>query len=710
MIVYHLTLVESIPTCLARGLLRSEGRRYVFSDWQDVRRMLEAMSLEARSVDEFTAHAVLVLRVDPEMLLPGPVPRAQLPLLLRSDGQRLQAVSQFIETDLDARRIVAIRDAWGNDVSRQFRPEKKGRGAVRRFLAFVRPYWYFVVLATVFGLGKFLLPLFYPLAVGWVVDILTAEPPLPPAERVQRVHHIVFMMIGVNLLWMICCYFRSLFTALAGHGMIRDLRVALFNHVQRLSHQFFAQNQTGSIVSRVVNDIAQAQNFVGSALTNVWMDGSLLFVLLAWLFSIHVKLTLVTLTLMPIFLVSIRLVGSRIRLTSREVQQRVETLSGGLQEKVSGVGIVKSFTREDQELEAFETQANKLYSKVLHSVRLVATNEMIVGFVVLTSPLLVLWYGSTQVAEGALTVGALTSFLLLVGYFYSPLQRLSDLSVVLSSAIASIERIFEYFDIQPHVLERENATLLDKVAGRIEFEDVSFGYESENEVLHGIDLDIKPGETVAFVGPSGSGKSTLANLIPRFYDPTRGVIRLDGHDLRELALESLRRHIGIVNQDTILFSGTIRENLLLANPAAGADDLLEALRAANALDFVEELPEGLWTEIGERGVKLSGGQRQRLAIARAFLKDPEILILDEATSALDSKSEHHIQEALARLLVGRTSIVIAHRLSTILGADKIATIDYGRIVEVGTHEQLLEQGGLYAQLYEEQFRQVVASS
>jgi ABC-type multidrug transport system fused ATPase/permease subunit len=343
--------------------------------------------------------------------------------------------------------------------------------------------------------------------------------------------------------------------------------------------------------------------------------------------------------------------------------------------------------------------------RVLYSVRFTAANEVAVGFVVNTAPVLVVWYGIHEILGGRLTVGALTQFLLYLGMFYFPLQRLSDLSVVLSNALAAIERIFEYFDTQPHVAEHPQAKRLGDCQGRIEFDHVDFGYDANASILKDVNLAILPGQTVAFVGPSGAGKSSLANLVPRFYDPTAGCIRLDGHDLRELTLDSLRAHIGIVNQETILFSGTILENLLLAAPNATQDQIVAALEAANAVEFVERLPDGLASEVGERGCVLSGGQKQRLAIARAFLKDPRILILDEATSALDSQAERRIQAATARLLRNRTSIVIAHRLSTVLRADQIVVLDGGRIADIGRHHELLARGGLYAQLYQEQFGQ-----
>jgi subfamily B ATP-binding cassette protein MsbA len=504
---------------------------------------------------------------------------------------------------------------------------------------------------------------------------------------------------------MVVTYYRSVFAAIAGHRLIRDLRVALFSHVQRLSHDFFTTHQTGAITSRVVNDISLAQNFVGSALTNVWMDMALLLALVVILISIHPMMALISLSLMPIYIYALRTMGPRIRHSSKEVQQRLEVLSGELHERVAGVAIVKGFARESAETHRFAAHSNKLLQRVLSSVRFTTVNEVAVGFVVHTTPVLVVWYGVHQILDGKLTVGALTQFLLYLGMFYQPLQRLSDLSVVLSNALAAIDRIFEYFDTQPHVVESAKPKRLAECQGRIEFEDVSFGYDADAPILRNINLTILPGQTVAFVGPSGAGKSTLASLVPRFYDPTAGRIRLDGHDLRELALDSLRVHIGIVNQETILFSGTVLENLLLAAPDATQEQVMAALEAAHALEFVQKLPDGLATEVGERGSVLSGGQKQRLAIARAFLKDPRILILDEATSALDSRAERRIQASTARLLKSRTSIVIAHRLSTVLRADQIVVVDGGRIIDVGRHHELLARGGLYAQLYHEQFGQ-----
>jgi ATP-binding cassette, subfamily B, putative efflux pump len=700
MIFYHLCRAADAPKYLAEGLARSDGRHYLFDRWEDIRLLTAA--LDASETDP--EQVVLVLDLDADMLVGGPIAQRYLPNGLAADEvRRLQGNSRYPEVDVSAARIVDVKNALGDSVHARYMPRHQRRAPVWRFLAYVRPYWKYVAIATAAGLVKFLVPLVFPWMLRVLLDDVVLDTGIDAATREHKMLYLVLGVLALNLVWMAATYYRSVFAAIAGHRMIRDLRVALFDHVQRLSHAFFLRNQTGAVVTRVVNDIGLAQNFVGSALTNVWMDSILLIVLLVILFSIHPKMALVSLVLMPVYVVSLRLIGPKIRLSTREAQQRLEVLSGGLHEKVAGVSVVKGFARETQEAQLFATHANKLLNKVLYSVRYTAINEMMVGFVVHSAPVLVVWYGVYQILGGRLTVGELTQFLLYLGMFYFPLQRLSDLSVVLSNALAAIDRVFEYFDTQRHVVERPDAYRLAACRGAIVFERVSFGYEADKPVLRDIDLAIAPGETIALVGPSGAGKTTFANLIPRFYDPTAGRLLIDGHDLRELELASLRHYIGIVNQETVLFSGTVQENLLLAKPDATRDELLAALEAANAGEFVEELPEGMWTEIGERGAILSGGQKQRLALARAFLKDPKILLLDEATSALDSRAERRIQQALARLLQGRTSIVIAHRLSTIINASRIVVLEDGRIIDVGPHAELLARGGLYAQLYHEQF-------
>jgi ABC-type multidrug transport system fused ATPase/permease subunit len=702
MIVYHLRRQSEVATLLSGGLLRSEGRQYMFARWQDVTLLLSGLYRQAE--DDPDPYVALVLEVDEDMLALSPIPESRLPPNLRMpDIRQIQEHSHYSEVDVSAHRIHDVKNGFGDSIMNRFEGSVVARTPIRRFLAYAKPYWRYVAGATFCGLIKFLAPLAFPWMLKVLLDDVVLSSNVDAAERERTILVLVATVLLINVAWMIATYYRSVFAAIAGHRLIRDLRIALFSHVQRLSHDFFTRHQTGAIASRVVNDISLAQNFVGSALTNVWMDAALLVALIVILTYIHPTMTLISLTLMPIYILALRAMGPRIRHSSQEVQQRLEVLAGELHEKVAGVAIVKGFARESAETKRFAAHSNKLLRRILHSVRFTATNEVAVGFVVHTAPVLVVWYGVHQILNDRLTVGALTQFLLYLGMFYSPLQRLSDLSVVLSNALAAIDRIFEYFDTQPHVAENPKATRLVECQGRIDFEHVYFGYDGNTGILKDVTLTIMPGQSVAFVGPSGAGKSTMASLVPRFYDPTAGCIRLDGHDIRELALDSLRANIGIVNQETILFSGTVLENLLLAAPNATQEQILAALEAANALEFVQKLPDGLATEVGERGAVLSGGQKQRLAIARAFLKDPKILILDEATSALDSQSERRIQAATARLLKNRTSIVIAHRLSTVLRADQIVVLQDGHIADIGRHHELLARGGLYAQLYHEQF-------
>lgn len=702
MIVYHICRSSTVAELLTKGLVRAGGRYYVFSRWQDTALLLSGLYREPG--EEGDPHVALAIDADEDMLIASPVPERRLPASLRArDFKQLQEHSYYAEVDVSVHRILDVKNGFGDSILSRFQAGAVRRTPVWRFLAYAKPYWRYVAAATFCGLIKFLAPLVFPWVLKVLLDDVVLNRSLDAATRDRTIVYLVSGVLAVNAVWMVAAYYRSVFSAIAGHRLIRDLRVALFSHVQRLSHDFFTRHQTGAISSRVVNDISLAQNFVGSALTNLWMDAALLIALIVILISIHPMMTLISLVLMPIYIAALRTMGSRIRRSSQEVQQRLEVLSGELHEKVAGVAIVKGFARESAETKRFATHANKLLGRVMNSVRFTAVNEVAVGLVVHTAPVLVVWYGVYQILEGRLTVGALTQFLLYLGMFYSPLQRLSDLSVVLSNALAAIDRIFEYFDTQPHVAERPTATRLAECEGRIEFDHVSFDYDADAPTLKAIELTILPGQSVAFVGPSGAGKSTLASLVPRFYDPTAGSVRLDGHDLRDLTLDSLRAHIGIVNQETVLFSGTVLENLLVAAPNATQEEILAALEAANALEFVQNLPDGLATEVGERGAVLSGGQKQRLAIARAFLKNPKILILDEATSALDSRSERRIQAATARLLKNRTSIVIAHRLSTVLRADQIVVLDGGRIVETGRHADLLARGGLYTQLYHEQF-------
>jgi subfamily B ATP-binding cassette protein MsbA len=479
----------------------------------------------------------------------------------------------------------------------------------------------------------------------------------------------------------------------------------LYEHIQSLSLSYFQKNRSGSIVSRLTSDIALAQNFIGNACTNLWMDTLSIFILGGYLLSLDVRLALVAFSVLPLWITSVRLFGQKIRIASHAVQEGLSEMSGQVQEKMSGVSVVQAFAQEKHEVLSFHKLHRSLLDRQVVSVRLGSFNMAMSNMLTTIAPVTVILVGSLEVLHGRLTIGTLLMFWAFLGTFYGPLQRITDLAAVISNASAAIERIFQIFDIRPEVKEREDGlNLPPKTRGKIEFSGVNFGYD-DAMILKDINLTIEPGEVVAFVGPSGAGKSTLIQLVPRFYDVLSGAICIDGINVKDLRIKSLRNAIGMVLQDNILFTGSISENMRYGKPSATEQQIVAAAKMGNAHDFIMGLPAGYDTEIGERGAKLSGGQKQRIAITRAFLRDPRILILDEATSALDSESEKLIQNALEKLMIGRTTLIIAHRLSTIRYADKIVAMRDGKISEVGTHAELLARRGVYHKLHKAQFEQ-----
>jgi subfamily B ATP-binding cassette protein MsbA len=616
-------------------------------------------------------------------------------------------------------------------VSRLFqRAANRPRSSLVRFLRYVAPHKWYIGGAAAAGVLKFGIPLAFPLALKYITDVVLGRDPQAVGETTNRVLEwwcatvlravpwlgaanngrlavVALSVLALYAVLGVASFYRSYWAGQAGHRLIFDLRYALYQHIQGMSHSFFDERRSGAIVARFVSDIQLAQNFVGSALTNVWMDSASLGFVVWILFVLEHRLAWVALAVIPFYVGLIRYFSPRIKAASQSVQEMLEDFSGELQEKIAGVSVVKAFNREQHEARRFYRSSRTLLDLTLRNVALSSANQA--GTTLLTSvaPLIVIWAASAMILRGTLSVGTMIAFYAYLGSLYLPLQRFSELSVVVSNSLAAIDRIFEFFDIRPEVAEARDARPLQGAAGRVSFRDVSFSYSSRRNghpVLSAIALDVKPGETIAIVGRSGAGKSTLVSLIPRFYDVSEGAVCIDGIDVRRLTLSSLRDDIGIVPQDPILFSGTLQENLLYGKPDATEAEVLVAARAANADEFIAQLPEGYLTIVGERGIRLSGGQRQRIAIARTFLKDPPILILDEATAALDSESENLIHDALRRLMRGRTTFIIAHRLSTVMNADRIVVIDQGTIREIGRHVDLLARGGVYAQLYEEQFR------
>ena len=565
------------------------------------------------------------------------------------------------------------------------------------------PYKGQVMLAVVGGIVKFTVPLAVPLLTRQLIDHVFLNSALTADQKAAVLFESLGGMIALFVLvWAPFTFVRHYCASKAGQSSIFDLRSDLYDKVLRMSARFFQRHRSGGLVSRLMNDTLLAQDLVGNALTNVWMDSTALAVILVLLLRIDVSLTVVTLATFPLYLYFFRKLGGKLKQSTHQVQREVESMSGHIQEKMAGAAVVHSFGQEEEEGRRFARASGALFSLVMRTNRWSSLNMTITGVLTSISPLIVLLYGGWQVIHGAISVGDLVAVTLFLAPLYLPLQRFSELNTIFASSLAALDRIFEILDEDPDIRSAPDAVPLVDCRGEVEFRNVHFSYGAQRPTLDGVSFTMAPGTRTALVGPSGSGKSTIASLIPRFYDVTGGSVCLDGRDVRSLTVESLRRPIALVLQDPILFSGTIRENLLYGHPRADAAALELACRQANAWDFIQTLPDGLETEVGERGAQLSGGQKQRITIARAFLRDPRILILDEATSSLDSESERLIQQALDRLMTGRTTLVIAHRLSTIVAADLILVLHQGRIVDSGRHGDLLAREGLYRNLYQKQ--------
>jgi len=579
-------------------------------------------------------------------------------------------------------------------------PAPSSQRSLPRFLAYVRPYRPILAATIVFGIIRYLVPL----ALPWTVKVLVDEFFPPHGIRPHLELHL--LMAGLCVLYAIyavASYIRSYLAGLAGHRIIFDLRQDLYLHVQRMSLSFFDRHRVGAIVSRMTTDIASAQNFVGAAFVNTAMDLSCVAVIVVLLLFTNPLLALVSLSVLPFYAILTFYLQRGIREKSRAIHHQLQEISGDLHEQFAGISTIQAFTQEEAQAQEFRAHSERYFDTVMGNVKLQSIALGATGFLTALGPILVLWYGAAQVWAGELTIGTLMAFYGYLGMLYQPIQRLTELNLILANSLAAMDRIFEVFDTCSDVRERPQAQALPRVRGELAFERVAFRYESRESVLDQLNLRIPAGTTAALVGPSGAGKSTLVKLLPRYYDVTSGRITIDGIDLREVGLRSLRAQIAIVSQEPILFSGTIAENLRYGKPAATPDEWRAAARAAFADTFIEQLPDGYDTKIGERGVRLSGGQKQRLAIARAFLKDAPIVLLDEPTSALDAESEELVKQALTRLLEGRTALIIAHRLSTIEHADVVVVLDEGRVVEQGRHEELLKlPRGLYRRYAEHQ--------
>lgn len=573
--------------------------------------------------------------------------------------------------------------------------------SIKRYLKFVFPYYKEIILTIIIGIIKFGIPLALPLILKYVIDdiintSLTADVKLRRLFWVTGLSLFVFVVLRPPIE-----YYRQYLAQWTGNKVLYDLRRKLFDHIQRLSLKFYANRKVGEIISRVINDVEQTKEFVITGMMNIWLDMITIVIALAIMFSMNVILTLVAMSMFPFYALSIKVFYGRLRKLTRARSQALAEVQGHLHERVQGISVIKSFALEEYEQEQFAERNRNFLARALDHTSWNAKTFMVVNTITDIAPLFVIMVGAYLVIVGNIAeIGTVVAFFAYMDRLYSPLRRLVSSSTTLTQAIASMDRVFEFADEKYDIVDRPNAITAEDVHGHITIENMSFRYAKDEEyALKDINLDIQPGETIAFVGMSGGGKSTLISLIPRFYDVESGRILLDGRDLRDYKVRSLRDQIGMVLQDTILFSDTVRANIMMGNPEATEEEVVQAAKAANAHDFIMQLPKGYDTQVGERGVKLSGGQKQRIAIARVFLKNPPILILDEATSALDLESEHLIQESLEKLAKNRTTLIVAHRLATITHADRIVVIENGRISEIGNHHELMNRRGSYYELF-----------
>ncbi|MFC1591185.1 ABC transporter ATP-binding protein [Thermodesulfobacteriota bacterium] len=571
--------------------------------------------------------------------------------------------------------------------------------ALKKFLVLAKKFRWLIAGATLCGLLKFNLPLAFP----WVFKDIINQLLSPSTAQLDRINQLIFFLVLLFLFWTFITFLRTYLTGQVEQRIIFDLRQEFYSHLQRMSLSFYEKRHVGAIASRLFGDISIAQNLVGGAFTNTIMDLSTLLVITIVLFYMNVKLAFASLVILPVYMYANNYFRGKLKLSSRRAQETMEKITGRTTEKLGGMSVVQSFNHEESETQDFFKVHKKYLRYRLQNVKNNAMATAAIGFLTSIAPVLVVWYGARQVLHGQLTVGELTAFYAYLGMFYQPLNRLTELNIQVANSTAALDRIFEILSITPEITDAPDARSIETVQGDIRFDDVYFAYDPEMPILKNINIHIPAGQTIALVGESGSGKSTLAKLIPRFYDASMGIVSIDGTDVRDVRVKDLRRNIALVSQDPILFSGTILENLLLGRPRATEDEVRNAANQANAHDFIMGMLNGYQTEIGEGGVKLSGGQRQRLALARAFLKDAPVLILDEATSALDSETEQLVQEALQRLVKGRTTIIIAHRFSTIHLAERTFVFHRGQIVETGTRDELLNiQGGYYQKLFNAQ--------
>ncbi len=567
-----------------------------------------------------------------------------------------------------------------------------------RSLKYVKAYWLRALAALICTGIASGCTAYLPWVIKDMVDQVLRD------KDTAMLNYIVISIIVVFIIRGVSYYGQSYLMNYVGQRVIIDIRKAVFEKLQRLSLSFYDKHKTGTIMSYVTNDVNALQSAMVENVVEMFTESVILIVSIVMMLYLDWRLFLVTFATFPIVLLFIDSFGKRIRKSGSRIQEAAADITSVLQEVASSPRVIKSFVREGYEVERFDKENMNNFRANMKYAQLSSTLTPTIEFVAAVGVSIILWYGGNSVIDGTITAGSLVAFLTYAVNISNPIKRLSRVIGNIQKALAAAQRVFDVLDLPETVQNAPDAKLLPQVKGDVRFNDVSFEYNDGEEVLSHVSFEVKPGEMIAFVGPSGAGKSTVASLLPRFYDVTSGSISIDGEDIRKVTLNSLREQVGIVPQETVLFNGTVYDNILYGRLDATREEVEAAAKAANAHNFIMGLPEGYQTMLGDRGVNISGGQRQRISIARAILKNPQILILDEATSALDTESERVVQEALDRLMVGRTSFVIAHRLSTIKNADKIMVLEKGKLVEQGTHDELMAKDGLYAHLYKIQYR------
>ena len=571
---------------------------------------------------------------------------------------------------------------------------------LRRLLRYLKKYWFFLSLALLSLTINRVLTLAVPELTQRAIDIAIVQ------KRHMLLAILALSIVGVTIFRGVFHFGQEYSLQYAVQKAIYDVRNAMYDHLQRLPFSFYDKSQTGQLIARATGDIDSLRRFFSFGMINFVSSIFMFVAVLVICLMKNWKLAILALFTMPIIAYTGTRFGGKIRPLFKELRQKHADVTTAIQENITGAQVVRTFAREDYEIGKFSKQVRGLLQINLRMTRLWAFYFPLMDFISGLGIISILWFGGWQIMTGQLTLGEFVAFNMYVMQLMMPVRMLGLIINVSQEAIASGQRIFEILDTKSEVEESPDAKPLPPIKGHVKFENVSFGYETgEDLVLKNLSLDVQPGETIALLGATGSGKSTVINLIPRFYDPTSGKITIDGLDIRDIILESLRKQISIVLQETFLFAASLKDNISYGKTDATMEQIIAVAKAANIHNFITSLPKGYDTEIGERGVTLSGGEKQRVAIARALLMDPRILILDDSTSSVDTETEHLIQNALETLMKNRTAFVIAQRLSTVKRADKIVVLEDGEIVEQGDHEELLKKDGIYAEIYNMQFRQ-----